>query len=77
MTPVETVASAIFAENRDTDIETDLWTQQREEEGGTDWESSIETYTLQYVKQIANGKLLYNTGASAQCSVITKRGETG
>ena len=36
MIPVETVASAIFAENRDTDIETDLWTQQREEEGGTD-----------------------------------------
>ena len=29
-------------------------------------ESSSKTYTLPYVKQIANGKLLYNTGISMQ-----------
>jgi len=29
------------------------------------------TYTLQCVKQIASGKLLYSTGSSAQCSVMT------
>ena len=28
-----------------------------EEEGGTHWESSTETYTLPYVKQTASGKL--------------------
>jgi len=28
-----------------------------EGEGGTDWESSTETYTLPYVKQTASGKL--------------------
>ena len=30
-------------------------------EGGLNWKSSIETYTLPYVKQIANGKMLYKT----------------
>ena len=34
-------------------------------EGVINWESSIEICTLPYVKQIANGKLLYNTGSSA------------
>ena len=34
-----------------------------EGEGGMSEESSTETYTLPYVKQIASGKLLYNTGA--------------
>ena len=32
-------------------------------EGGTNGESSIEIYTLPYVKQIANGNLLFDTGA--------------
>ena len=30
-----------------------------EREGGTNGESSMETYTLPYVKQIASGNLLY------------------
>ena len=30
-----------------------------------------------YVKQIASGKLLYDTGSSAQCSVTTQRGRMG
>lgn len=33
-----------------------------EGEGGTDWESSIDMYTLLYVKEIISGKLLYSTG---------------
>ena len=41
--------------NRDTDKETDLWTQQGGE-GGVNWESSTETSP--YVKWIAGGKLL-------------------
>ena len=35
--------------------------------GGTDWDSSTETYILPYVKQIGNGKLLYSTESSTQC----------
>ena len=31
-------------------------------EGGMDWKSNTETYTLQYVKQIASGNLVYDTG---------------
>ena len=34
-----------------------------EEEGGMNEESSNETYTLPYVKQIADGKLLITQGA--------------
>ena len=30
--------------------------------GGMDWKSNTETYTLQYVKQIASGNLVYDTG---------------
>ena len=33
-----------------------------EGEGGMNWESSIETYTLLYAKQIAGGNFLYDTG---------------
>ena len=75
VTPVETVASARFALQG---IETRTWrtdvqTQLRVEEGGTDHESSTETYTLPNVKQKAGGKMLHNPGSSAQCSV-TPRG---
>ena len=40
-------------------------------EGGTNGESSMETYTLSYVKQIASGNLLYDSGSSNWCSVTT------
>ena len=33
-----------------------------EEEGGMNEESSVETYTLPYIKQIANGKPLITQG---------------
>ena len=42
-----------------------------EGEGGMNQESSTEKYTSSYVKMIANGKLMYNTGSSKQYSVIT------
>ena len=40
-----------------------MWTQPGKERMGQ-IESSIGTYTLPYVKQIASGKLLYNTRSS-------------
>ena len=40
-------------------------------------ESSIDIYTLPCVKQIATGKLLYNTGNSVQGSVMTYRAGMG
>ena len=42
-----------------------------EGEGGMDGESSMETYTLPYVKQTANGNLLYDSRNSKQNSVTT------
>ena len=42
----------------------------REGEGGINWESRIDIYTLLRVKQIASGNLLSNTGISAPCSVM-------
>ena len=41
------------------------------------WLSSTDMYTLSYIKQIASGKLLYNTGSSAWCSVMTLRWRVG
>ena len=41
------------------------------------WEAETHIYTLPCVKQIASGKLLYSTGSSAQCSVMTQRGGEG
>ena len=42
-----------------------------EGEGGTNWESSMETLTLPYVKETASGNLLYEAGSSTPCSVTT------
>ena len=36
-------------------------------------ESSMEIYTLPYVKQIASGNLLYDSGNSTLCSVLASR----
>ena len=60
--------------NREANVENGLVNTLEKGEGGTKWESSIEIYTLPYVKQIAIGRLVYNIGSSAQCSVITWRG---
>ena len=45
-----------------------------EGEGWGHWESGIDTYTPPCVKQIVNGSLLYSTGSSARCSVMTWKG---
>ena len=46
----------------------------REREGDMNWQHRTDIYTLPCVKQIANGKLLYNTGNSAWCSEMTQMG---
>ena len=48
-----------------------------EEESEANWESSIGIYTLLCVKQTASGKLVYSTGSSARCSVMTHWGRMG
>ena len=48
-----------------------------EEEGGTNRESGMETYTLPYVKQTVKGNLLCDSGNSNQGSVTTERGGMG
>ena len=40
-------------------------------EGRMNRESNTDAQTLSLVKQIPSGKLLYSTGSSAQCSVMT------
>ena len=65
------VKNFLQGRNRDSDVENGLVDTAGEGEGGTNWESSIETYTLAHVKQITSGRLLCNTGSSACCSVIT------
>ena len=47
----------------------DLWTWE-EWEDGTNWEVRIDVYTQSCVND-TSGKLLYSTGSSAQCSVMT------
>ena len=46
-------------------------------EGEMNGESNVEAYTLPYVKQMANGNLLFDSGNSNQGPVTTKRGEKG
>jgi len=51
----------------------DIWTHAEgwgeEGDGETSGERSMEAYTLPYVKQIASGNLLYDSGNSNQGSV--------
>ena len=46
-------------------------------EGGMYGESNMETYTLPYVKQIASGNMLCDSGNSNQGSATTYRGGMG
>ena len=48
-----------------------------EADGGTSGESSMETYALQNIKQIANGNLLYDSENSNQCFATTQRSGKG
>ena len=51
--------------------------RRKEGEGGTNGESSTETYMLPYVNQIAGGILLYDSRNSNQGSGTTQRGGMG
>ena len=42
--------------------------------GGMNQEIGTDIYTRLRVKQITSGKLLYNTGSSAQCSAVVTYG---
>ena len=44
------------------------------EEGGMDWETGIDIHTLLCIKQTTDENLLYITGNSTQCSVVTRMG---
>ena len=48
-----------------------------EGEGGTNWESWIDIYILQCIKELASGKLLCSSGCSAQCSLMSGMGDVG
>ena len=52
-------------------------TEEGEGVNGTNWESSIDIYSLLCIKQKASGKLLCSTGSSALGSVTTWRGGVG
>ena len=60
--------------NKDTEVENRLVSTTGKGEGRENWESSTDVYTLSYVKEIANGKLLYNTGSPVWHSVMTYQG---
>ena len=49
---------------RDTDVKNRLMDSVGEGEGGMMWETSIETYILPYVKQIASPGSMHETGDS-------------
>ena len=57
--------------NGDTDVENGLVDTVWEGVSGTNGESSIDVYTLLCGKWIVGEKLLYNTGTSVWCSVMT------
>ena len=63
--------------NRNTKIENRVMDTVGGEEGRMNWESNIETCILSYVKQVASGKLLYNTRGSTQHSVTIWRSSMG
>ena len=50
---------------------TDVWIPRGEGEGGMKWEIGFDIYTVLCIKQITNENLLYITGNSTQCSVVT------
>ena len=51
---------------RDTDVKNRLMDSVGEGEGGMMWETSIETYILPYVKQIASPGSMHETGCSGR-----------
>ena len=57
--------------NRGADMESGFVNTGWEGVCGMNWEGGTDIYTLSCVKQITIGKLLYRTGSSTWCSVMT------
>ena len=57
--------------NRDTDREQTYGHKGRERGGGMNWETGTDMYIPLHIKQITTENLLYSTGNSTQCSVVT------
>ena len=59
--------------NTDTVVENKLTDTKGGRVGGMNWEIGIDIYTLLIpcIKEIANENLLYSTGNSIQCPVVT------
>ena len=60
-------SSYLQGSKRDADIKNRLLVTVGEGESEMTWESSIETYTLSYVKYTASGNLLYDAGNPKLC----------
>ena len=63
--------------NEEADTENRLVDTVEEGEDGMTKKSTMEIYTLPYVKWIASRNLLCDTGSSTQCSVTMLRGGMG
>ena len=51
-------------------VENRLVAKEGDNEDGMNWDSSVDLHALLYVRQIDSGKLLYNIGNPASCSVM-------
>ena len=61
------------SKKRETQMQrTNEWTPRRERGSGMNQDNGIDIYTLRCVKQITSENLLYSTGNSTQCSMVTK-----
>ena len=69
----ERKVSYLQGRNRNADLEMDVWTGwgARRGEGGMNWEVGTDMHTLPWIRQRTSGNLLYRTGSSVQCSVVT------
>ena len=50
---------------------TNIWTSKGDRRSRMNWEIRIDIYTLLCIKEKSNENLLYGTGKSTQCSVLT------
>ena len=57
--------------NRDTDVENKRMDTRAGGGGAGNWGIGSDIYTILRIKQITNENLLYSTGNSTQCSVVT------
>ena len=71
MEPRKNGTDELICRNRDTDVENGHVDMEGGKGGGMNWEIGIDIHTLPCEKQIASGNLLYSTGSSARCSVVT------